>query len=96
MSTLTSYQREVLSAYGAAAEPLDVYDVVESLLPAEPTIGWGGSGRREYQAWLRRRNALQKAANLLWADGLLVEVPDGTDYVVSESGRKALAEAASD
>ena len=96
MDTLTSHQREVLSAFSAATEPLDTYDVVESLLKEEPTIGWGGSGRQAYRAWLRRRRELQHAANLLEVDGLLVTVPDVEGLVISESGRKALAEAADD
>lgn len=96
MDNLTIHQREVLTAFADATEPLDVYDVVESLLPKEPQIGWGGSGRREYQAWLRRRNVLHKAANLLWVDGLLAEAPDGQSLVVTEAGREALAEAVSD
>jgi hypothetical protein len=94
---LTRQQREVLSAYINAAEPLDWYNVVESLLPKEPQIGWGGSGRQEYQAWLRRRNALQKAANLLEVGGLIIEVSDHPGlYVVSDVGRAALVEEGAD
>lgn len=96
MYTLTSHQREVLSVFAAATEPLDEYDVVESLLKEEPAIGWGGSGRQAYRAWLQRRHALQHAVNLLEVDGLLVTVPDVSGLVISESGRTALVEAVSE
>lgn len=91
MTILSAHAKEVLSVFAGASEPLDVYDVVESLLSAEPTIGWGGSGRQAYQAWLRRRHSLQHAANLLEVDGQLVTVPDVEGLVISEAGRSALA-----
>lgn len=96
MNTLTSHQREVLSAFCAATGPLDPDDVVESLLSAEPAIGWGGSGRQAYRAWLQRRHELLHAADLLEVDKLLVAVPEVEGLVISESGRRALAEVASD
>lgn len=93
MAALTSHAQAVLAAFVDATEPMDPYDVVESLLPAQPQIGWGGSGRQEFRAWLRRRNELQHAASLLEVDGLLVTVPDVQGLVISEAGRRALVEA---
>jgi hypothetical protein len=96
MDTLTAHAKEVLSVFAAATEPRDSCDVVESLLSAEPQIGWGSTRGRAFRAWLIRRNELHHAANILEVDGLLVTVPDVQGLVISESGRRALVEAVSD
>lgn len=93
VTPLSADERAILAVFADAAEPLDWWDVIASLLPAEPPGGWGDTRSPEYRAWNALRDARTKVTMGLYKAGRLVELPDGpVDMsVITDAGREALA-----